>query len=245
MTVKKQKRRPRNKKALQVNEEFRTLGIEKRMCTACEKVRTFAEFGKKASDRDGIHTICRECMNKRRMEVYYGDHENKKRENRESARRNKEAQRPAKIAYRKSEQGKKIKKAYTKKYLEDPWNDLRRKVGIELNHIFKDIRKCHDFLLKSPWTRDELLERLISTIPKGYTVNDYGPVLVIDHIYPHSKMPYEDYDCENFRIANALENLRLCTREENNTKGDRVIPELLEEHGISHYIDLFGGPEHE
>jgi len=59
----------------------------------------------------------------------------------------------------------------------------------------------------------------------------------IDHIYPHSKLPYDTMDHPNFQKAWALENLRPLCAEENRRKGDKVELELLIEYGLEHYHD--------
>jgi hypothetical protein len=69
------------------------------------------------------------------------------------------------------------------------------------------------------YTVEQLMERLQSTIPEGYTWGDYlSGVLELDHIVPVRDFDFKSADDPEFRRCWALENLRLLTKEDNLTR---------------------------
>jgi hypothetical protein len=68
-------------------------------------------------------------------------------------------------------------------------------------------------------SRQELVDHLQSTIPGGFTWDDYlNGTLAIDHEQPRCLFEYESTDDPVFRECWALTNLRLISRDENTAK---------------------------
>jgi 5-methylcytosine-specific restriction endonuclease McrA len=95
----------------------------------------------------------------------------------------------------------------------------------ELNRIVKKVivkriyQSKYEGLLG--YTMQELREHLKSTLPEGYTWEDYckvGTDLDIDHIVPISAFDFVYTTDPGFKAAWALSNLRIIPREENREK---------------------------
>jgi hypothetical protein len=84
-----------------------------------------------------------------------------------------------------------------------------------------------DFL---PYSIAELKEHLEKQFEAGMSWENWGKgkdCWNIDHIYPHSKLPYDTLDHPNFQKAWALDNLRPLWEPENIAKSDKIICEDL------------------
>ena len=73
------------------------------------------------------------------------------------------------------------------------------------------------------YTRHELEQRLIDTMPIGYDWNDFiSGKLHIDHKRPKSLFEYTTHESIEFKKCWALSNLQLLTKEENIKKGNKI-----------------------
>ena len=73
------------------------------------------------------------------------------------------------------------------------------------------------------YTLDDLNKHLKTTIPEGYTWQDFlEGKLHIDHIIPISVFNYDKPEHVDFKKCWALENLRLLTQKDNLTKKDKI-----------------------
>ena len=91
-----------------------------------------------------------------------------------------------------------------------------------IRDIINNKSKHYRFLVEcGAGSRREFMEHLMSTIPEGYTIDDYGTnkyegKLCVDHIVPCSKFDLTDRDqyleCFNYK------NLRLITKKHNAKK---------------------------
>jgi len=78
------------------------------------------------------------------------------------------------------------------------------------------------------YTKDDLIKRLKSTIPKGHTWQDFAEGrLQIDHIIPKKVFRFTNPGDKEFKQCWSLYNLRLITKEENILKHERINPILL------------------
>ena len=83
-----------------------------------------------------------------------------------------------------------------------------------------------------PYSIAELKEHLERQFEAGMSWENWGKGADkwnIDHIYPHSKLPYDSMAHPNFQKAWALSNLRPLWELENLAKGDKIIKELFTE----------------
>lgn len=106
-----------------------------------------------------------------------------------------------------------------------PKNRLARRIakGIRKRTPWPLGRNPFDYL---PYTKDELYEHMVKTIPPGYSIDDLDQ-LHVDHIMPVSSFNFSGKVDDEFLACWSLHNLRLVTEEENRAKGTKIIPELL------------------
>lgn len=76
-----------------------------------------------------------------------------------------------------------------------------------------------------PYTPHDLKEHLEKQFDENMTWENYGSYWHIDHIYPHSKLPYDSIKHPNFQKAWALSNLRPLEAKENQSKGAKILTE--------------------
>lgn len=122
-------------------------------------------------------------------------------------------------------------------------NDLN-----EINEYRKIERKLHktfsvtiNLLLKTdktfnllPYTKDELILHLKSTMPVGYEWKDYlDGILEVDHIIPKSIYKINDTTNPEFLKCWDLRNLRLLHHKKNASKKDNLDWKLIEHYGIN------------
>ena len=99
---------------------------------------------------------------------------------------------------------------------------LDRNISRSIRRALKDSsrNKENHWKLVLGYTIRDLKVRLISTIPKGYTWQDYLDCrLELDHIKPIRVYKYSKTSHINFRIAWGLDNLRLLPKKINRIKG--------------------------
>ncbi|MBA7582195.1 hypothetical protein ES708_24115 [subsurface metagenome] len=107
---------------------------------------------------------------------------------------------------------------------------LRTDLKFNLNH---NISKAIGKTLKNnknskiyrifEYTKNDLMEQLKHTIPKGYAWQDYlDGRLQMDHIIPISAFNFTKHEHIDFKRCWALSNLRLVTPKENSIKGAKL-----------------------
>jgi len=136
---------------------------------------------------------------------------------------------------------KEEKKAYGKKYHQahkEERNKRRRNrrknnIGLRLNDIMsgginkslktgkegKTWKKCVDYNIK------DLIKRLKSTMPAGYTWKEYAKGqanLHVDHIIPKAAFNITGTECTDFKRCWALKNLQLLPAKENLSKSATI-----------------------
>lgn len=108
------------------------------------------------------------------------------------------------------------------RYRKDPAFNLKARMANSIrSSLLKKgkTRKTNRWQDLVGYTVDQLKDRLVSTLPPGYTWDDYmNGTLHIDHIVPLCAFNYERDTDIDFRRAWALSNLRLLPSEENLTK---------------------------
>ena len=114
-----------------------------------------------------------------------------------------------------------------KKREEDPAFNLRLLVSSSIHHALKrvDGKKAGESVLDMlPYSIEQLRNHIESQFEAGMSWDNHGD-WHIDHIYPHSKLPYDSMSHPNFKIAWDLRNLRPLWATENLSKGNRILPE--------------------
>lgn len=79
---------------------------------------------------------------------------------------------------------------------------------------------------------DDLLKRLSETLPDGFSMEDYGSKLHIDHIIPITAYEFSSYEDESFKKCWNLRNLRLLEASKNISKNNDLDMDLIEEYQI-------------
>jgi len=70
------------------------------------------------------------------------------------------------------------------------------------------------------------------TLPDGFSMNDYGSKLHIDHIIPITAYSFSSYEDEDFKKCWNLRNLRLLELSKNISKSNDFDISLVEEYNI-------------
>lgn len=91
-----------------------------------------------------------------------------------------------------------------------------------------------------PWTEEDVYNRLMQTLPDGYTEDDIGPELHVDHIVPVNCFSFSNTSSEEFFLCWLPENLQLLPAFENLSKQDKYLGELGETvEDAKNYLRLF------
>ena len=101
--------------------------------------------------------------------------------------------------------------------------NLNRKISTMIYFSLRGNKEGRKWESLTGYTLNDLIKRLKSTIPKGYTWQDFMEgKLHIDHIIPKSVFIYTKSEHVNFKECWALRNLRLLPAKENRTKHNRL-----------------------
>ena len=100
---------------------------------------------------------------------------------------------------------------------------LNSMMASSMNGSLKGNKDGHHWEDLIGYTLDDLIKKLKSTIPDGYTWQDFiEGKLHIDHIIPISVFNYTDYKHTDFKRCWALSNLRLLPARENMMKHNKL-----------------------
>tara|TARA_Y100000593_G_scaffold69925_1_gene128371 strand:- start:690 stop:1400 length:711 start_codon:yes stop_codon:yes gene_type:complete len=109
----------------------------------------------------------------------------------------------------------------------DPVAALRENVSVAIRKALKrndGSKKGESVLQYLPYTIEQLQEHLEKQFKPGMSWDNHSlDGWHIDHIYPHSKLPYDSMDHPNFLKCWALDNLQPLWAEENISKGAKII----------------------
>jgi len=194
------------------------------MCKSCDSAKGKAYY---CANRERVSQKHREyrCRNreavKSRAAKYYQDHKQAIKEKREGE---KDARRAYDLAYyRKNKPAIIASKSVSsrERYKSDPGFALVKRTRWMVRDCLRSgASGCFRNL---PYTKDELVEHLLSTLPDGYTAEDAldGNKLHIDHIRPISSYNLTGEIDADFLDCWSLENLRLLPAAENISKGNK------------------------
>ena len=178
----------------------------KKRCLRCEVVKDFAEFYKNPQQLDNRDSYCKECLR--------GD-----------KRRKDNAKKYYQINKKTIKQ--KINLNCMKRYHSDPAYRLGM---IVKSRVYKSLKnwegyKNDKYFSALGYTPEDLVKHIESQLKEEWNWDNYGEVWVIDHIYPHSKLPYDSLTHPNYKKAWALSNLRPLCIKENAIKSDKILVE--------------------
>lgn len=112
--------------------------------------------------------------------------------------------------------------AWKREYMHIPQNRIAHNGRVAIRKVIKNMKPEYKFLVEcGAGSREVFMNHLISTIPEGYTIDDYGTILAVDHIKPCCAFDLtkrtEYVKCFNYK------NLRLVTAKENFKKAGKVL----------------------
>ena len=200
--------------------------MREKKCSKCEVLKPLDEFHKNKDGKYGCRSTCKECEAEYDKQKYKKNKEKKKAYSKQYYQENREERLEWQKQYKKDNK-EKINEYERNRKANDPVVALRHNVNNLINRAFK--RSGGSKLGESvfqylPYTFEELKEHLESQFEPGMTWNKRSE-WHIDHIYPHSLLPYDSMDHPNFQKAWALENLQPLWAKENITKGKKIIGE--------------------
>tara|TARA_R110000796_G_scaffold8930_3_gene30737 strand:+ start:4002 stop:4613 length:612 start_codon:yes stop_codon:yes gene_type:complete len=196
-------------------------------CTKCNETKDVAEYYlTKAGNPEGK---CKPCRRAYQSEL---------------GKKNRARNLIRERAYRSTPEGKEMMRKAREKYVENnreeirtrkrlwernrratsPGYRLRQSTSVAISIYLKSngsykTGSCWSVL---PYTPEELIEHLAKQFRDGMTLDNYGSVWEVDHIFPQSLLLYDSYDHPNFARCWALDNLQPLTLFENRSKGNKV-----------------------
>ena len=188
----------------------------KQCCRACKAVKNLSEYHKDKSRSYGHGYVCKQCTrdDKKKKDYakkYYQDNKSVKRIYQREYLRNRRAEEPTYRLY-------KNVRARVRQSLKEFGEHKKNKAKTNKEYY----NKYFSVLNYSP---EDLVEHIERQWIEGWDWNNYGEVWVVDHIYPHSKLPYDSIEHPNYKKAWALRNLRPLSKEDNSSKSDKVLGE--------------------
>jgi len=227
--------------------EPRTEGTK--TCSKCGECKDVGEFDRHKRKRDGLSTECKACRSayhaankdkiSKRKSAYYAANKDKisayRAENKGNiAKRNalyyvanKDTILKQAGEYYVANKGKILKRvsAYQKhRYATDPRYALCQRARSAANKAINGLNAT-GFFRHMPYTRDEFVAHLISTLPPDTDPAEIcdGDKWHIDHIRPMASFEFEGgKDGEDWQRCWALANLRMLPAAENMAKGDSL-----------------------
>lgn len=226
--------------------------MNEKTCTKCKILKLMINFYKDRSKKDGYRCICKTCTSKNGVKYRRNNKEKIKVVQAKWYKKNKEKLKAIHQVYCKANKTKiqdqqriykeahkeqarfinaewyKAHKAerneYVKKWCSLPKNKLRVLMSAAIRHSLKGKKEGRRWEDLVGYKLSDLAKRLKSTLPDGYTWNEYinGVDLHIDHIIPISAFNITSYNCTDFKRCWALKNLQLLPAIENLRKSDKI-----------------------
>jgi hypothetical protein len=215
-----------------------------KQCSKCTQLLPLGAFHKHKNNKDGLAHWCKKCSCESAINWYRANSERAKENNFKYRKENLEKIKKHELYYRKInlkkclEQDKKRTQRWKIKNPEKAKN-VQRKANAKYRrtikgYISKNIgtgiwRSLHKNKNGAHWeslvgyTMGDLKKRLIKTIPKGYTLQDYiKGKLHIDHIIPISAFNYQTAGDLDFKQCWGLKNLQLLPATDNMSKKAKI-----------------------
>lgn len=220
--------------------------MDTKVCSKCGVEKALCEFSKCKTCKQGKNSRCKLCKRaegkayrevnkqkeKERLAAYYKlNKESCKARNKRWREANKEKEQERGRRWREAnkEKNRERKKLYERKRRTDPFYKVRSNVSRSINHALNKrgaIKRGKTFEAL-PYTPKQLIEHLESQFDDQMSWENYGSYWDVDHIYPHSLLPYDSMEHPNFAKCWALENLQPLEKIENIKKSNKVFDEPL------------------
>jgi len=182
--------------------------IALKKCTKCKKHLPTNRFHKSKKSYDGFRARCIDCRKERL---------------REYRKTNSKAVNMRAKKYRDStpEKQKIYRKRSSDKILSTIKGKINNRMRVGIHQSLNGNKNNLRWLSLVPYTLDDLIKRLDSTMPKDYTWDDYSR-LHIDHIIPIASFDFCSSQDIGFHRCWALNNLQLLPARENFSKGAKT-----------------------
>jgi len=205
-------------------------------CSRCDERLDDSFFNKSSRSKDGLRSECKSCRrpdseayrqkNRESLSQWGKEwHKRNRDKNLERMRlyreENREALREKQRDYSKKNR-ERLNKYEVERRRSDPGYALTCRARIAARDAARRGLRCPGFFRHMPYTRDEFVDHLKSTLPDGYEESDIcdGSKLHIDHVRPVASFNLTGEVDSEFLACWALENLRLLPASENMQKSD-------------------------
>jgi len=168
-------------------------------CTKCGETKCLTEFHKDARMKSGVRPDCKEC---KRAQNKKGYEENK----------------PNRMLY---------KKEQIRRYRKDPKYRLAENVSRLVSDVLRGNKGGKSVWEYLPYSRQQLRDHLEKQFDDNMSWNNYGTYWSLDHIYPQSRLPYDNMEHPNFIKCWSLSNLQPLKSTENSRKGNKINPRTI------------------
>ena len=162
-----------------------------KQCRRCYQLKLLSEFNKMCKSSDGYQSYCRECSNNYNSNNWQHDN----------------------ITHCNKYQ----KQYYANRYANDPLFRAQKIARSALKRIFKYKPSNTMTLLGCDW--EQLHAWLGMTLPPGYTLDDIGTNLHLDHQDP----PIAAFPDNLLHLANSWWNIQLLPAADNLSKSDQLL----------------------
>jgi hypothetical protein len=209
--------------------------MDHKECSKCKQIKRVDEFSKSKRIKSGYRSSCKKCEIEQQRKLYQTNEESRKKARERYKRWAENNPDKLKTSLTKSdrlrsktEHRRKYKKEYQRKRRQSLEFRLRCNISRQIVFMLKaksGSKRGQSILEVLSYSIDDLRGHLESQFDENMSWENYGSYWHIDHIYPHSLLPYSSMDDENFKKCWALENLRPLEAKANLMKGNKVASE--------------------
>lgn len=206
-------------------------------CSRCGIEKTPEKFSKDSRKKTGLTSTCIECRSK----SYYATQAKpleqlKQKGTRLNTESHKWCSSCSQLLRReenfyKNKQAKdglayKCKSCHNKREIarrnKNPTYKLRTNISRSIRGMLSGKQKSASCLAYLPYSLEQLREHIENQFDDKMSWENYGSYWDLDHIYPHSKLPYDSMEHPNFEKCWRLENLQPLEKLENIKKSNKV-----------------------
>lgn len=197
-------------------------------CSKCGEIKNVSEFIIDKTRRDGHYVHCKKCKAKTNTKYRRRNKDKVKEYAKKYYQENKGKLRAYSREYGKTEKARAKSVAFSvaynrKRRKNDPRFRLRHNVSKTIGKALK--KKTGVPQTGSKWAAlnyqpEDLVQHFEAHFYPDMSWDNYGRVWVIDHVIPDSWFEYESIDDLGFKQSWAIDNLRPCYKEENESKSN-------------------------
>ena len=204
-----------------------------KQCSKCGETKELNEYHKQRTGKYGRTAACKDCEKKRKAKSYGSVVHKGRRLNNETHKwcptcsqlllreGNFYKNRTTKDGLR-SECKRCHSNREVNKRANNPAHKLRTNVSRSIRGMLSGRHKVASCLAYLPYSLEQLREHIENQFDDKMSWENYGSYWDLDHIYPHSKLPYDSMEHPNFEKCWGLENLQPLEKLENIKKSNKV-----------------------